>query len=61
MSGKKPRNREHRTRATPADSTVSVRVQLPRSAYNQMRELSVIKKFTRADIFMAGIEACSHQ
>lgn len=61
MSSKKPRNREHRTRTTPADATVSVRMQLPRSAYDQIRELVNTKQLTKADILMAGIEACSHQ
>ena len=58
MNSKKPRNREKRTRSIPAEATVSVHMLLPRSAYEEMRQLLSEHKLSKADILMAGIEAC---
>ena len=56
MNSKKSRNRENRTRSIPAEATVTVHMLLPRSAYDEMRQL-----LSEADILMAGIAACSNQ
>lgn len=61
MYSKKQRNRENRTKSIPAEATVTVRMLLPRSAYDQMRQLLSEHRLSKADILMAGIAACSDQ
>ena len=53
MNSKKPRNRENRTRSIPAEATVTVHMLLPRSAYEEMRQLLSEHKLSKA--------ACSNQ
>ena len=50
MNSKKPRNRENRTRSIPAEATVTVHMLLPRSAYEEMRQLLSEHRLSKADI-----------
>ena len=45
----------------PAEATVTVHMLLPRSAYEEMRQLLSEHRLSKADILMAGIAACSNQ
>ena len=52
---------ENRQQQSSAESTVTVHMLLPRSAYEEMRQLLSEHKLSKADILMAGIAACSNQ
>ena len=39
MKTNKPRNRESRTKPIPTESSVAIRLRLPRESYDQMRDL----------------------
>ena len=61
MKTNKPRNRESRTKPIPAESSVAIRMRLPRESYDQMRSLIKDKRATKEDIFLRGLQAYSNQ
>ena len=60
-STSKPRNREKRTKSLPADATMPIKLQLPRDAYLQLRELESTRRYSKEDIFLLGLQACAGQ
>lgn len=59
--GNKPRNREKRTKPLAVGATISVKLQVPRDAYNQYRELERSRRLTKEDIFLCGLRTCADQ
>lgn len=57
----KPRNREKRTKPLPVDATMPVKIQVPRDAYLQMRELECTKRYSKEEIFLRGLQTCVGQ
>ena len=56
MKTNKPRNRESRT-----ESSVAIRLRLPRESYDQMRDLVKNRRATKEDIFLRGLQAYCNQ
>ena len=54
MKTNKPRNRESRTKPIPTESSVAIRLRLPRESYDQMRDLVKNRRATKEDIFLRG-------
>ena len=50
MKTNKPRNRESRTKPIPTESSVAIRLRLPRESYDQMRDLVKNRRATKEDI-----------
>ena len=46
----RPRNREKRTKPMPADAIMSVKIQVPRDAYLQLKELERSKRYSKEEI-----------
>ena len=59
MKTNKPRNRESRTK--PIQSSVAIRLRLPRESYDQMRDLVKNRRATKEDIFLRGLQAYCNQ
>lgn len=57
----KPRNRESRTKPIPTESSVAIRLRLPRESYDQMRDLVKNRRATKEDIFLRGLQAYCNQ
>lgn len=57
-SNPRPRNREKRTKSLPAEATMSVKIQVPRDAYLQLRELERAKRYSKEEIFLCGLQTC---
>lgn len=57
MKTNKPRNRESRTKPIPTESSVAIRLRLPRESYDQMRDLVKNRRATKEDIFLRGLQA----
>ena len=55
MKTNKPRNRESRTKPIPTESSVAIRLRLPRESYDQMRDLVKNRRATKEDIFLRGL------
>lgn len=51
MKTNKPRNRESRTKPIPTESSVAIRMRLPRESYDKMRDLVKNRRATKEDIF----------
>lgn len=49
MKTNKPRNRESRTKPIPTESSVAIRLRLPRESYDQMRDLVTHTAFFHTD------------
>jgi len=61
ISNSKPRNREKRTKSMPADATMPVKLQLPRDAYLQLRELERTRRYSKEEIFLRGLQTYAGQ
>ena len=61
--GKHPKSEKHGNTAqfSEVERIVTVHMLLPRSAYEEMRQLLSEHRLSKADILMAGIAACSNQ
>ena len=57
----RPRNREKRTKPMPPDSIMSVKIQVPRDAYLQLKELERSKRYSKVEIFLCGLQTCAGQ
>lgn len=57
----RPRNREKRTKPMPADAIMSVKIQVPRDAYLQLKELEQSKRYSKEEIFLCGLQTCAGQ
>lgn len=57
----RPRNREKRTKSMPADTTMSIKLQVPRDAYLQFKELERSKRYSKEEIFLCGLQTCVDQ
>ena len=53
-----PRNREAHTRPENRERLVAVKLMVPKSAVEQMKELEHDHQHTKEDIFLAGIQVC---
>ena len=58
MKTNKPRNRE---KPIPTESSVAIRLRLPRESYDQMRDLVKNRRATKEDIFLRGLQAYCNQ
>ena len=54
-------NRESRTKPIPTESSVAIRLRLPRESYDQMRDLVKNRRATKEDIFLRGLQAYCNQ
>lgn len=57
----RPRNREKRTKSLPVDAMMPVKIQVPRDAYLQMKELERARRYSKEDIFLRGLQTCVGQ
>ena len=57
MKTTKPRNREYRTRPAQQGNLITIRVHLPRDAYDQVRDMERQKLYTMDEIFLLGLRA----
>lgn len=57
MKTNRPRNRESRTKPIAPESSVSIRMRLPRESYEQMKVLVKSKRATKEEIFLLGLQS----
>ena len=60
MKTNKPRNRESRTKPIPTESSVAIRLRLPRESYDQMRDLVKNRRATKEELPAGGKRRGGH-
>ena len=61
MMRKMPRNREIHTKPGSRERLISVKFMIPRYAADDMKELERSRRYTKEEIFLAGIRTCMEQ